>query len=165
MLRPGTLLALTVCLFGCVSTQPRDQDLTATPDTITVEDLTVWRFDFVDTDQESLGYLLMVFTNDTVDEPTCGNDYWKNMVVLENSLDFDFGVESRPAYTLNGPWLTIDLTASVCYLDHNLIGDMTADGASGFFTFSHKLGGYNIGRFTARPVSRARSAESVDWPG
>lgn len=165
MLRPGTLLALTVCLYGCISTQPRDQDLAATPDAQSVEDATVWRFDFVDTDKESLGHLLLVFTQDSVDEPTCGNDHWKNMVVLENSLDFDFGVESRPAYTVNGPWLTIDLTASVCYLDHNLIGDITPDGASGFFTFSHKLGGYNIGRFTARPVFWERPAESVDWPG
>ena len=165
MFRPSTLLTLIVCLYGCVSTQPSDQDLAATPATYTVEDQTVWRFDFVDTDQESLGYLLMVFTDDSVNEPTCGNDYWKNMLVLENSLDFDFGVESHPAYTVRGPWLTIDLTASVCYFDYKLIGDITPDGASGFFTFTHKLGGDYLGRFTARPVSWERPAESEDWSG
>ncbi len=92
MFRPSTLLALIVCLYGCTSTEPRDQNLAATPDAETVPHQTVWQFEFVDTDQESLGYLLMVFTNDNVVEPTCGNDDWKNMVVLENSLDFDFGV-------------------------------------------------------------------------
>jgi len=153
MLRPTTLLALIISLYGCTSTQPRSQNLVAMPDTKIAADQAVWRFDFVDTNHESLGYLVLAFTEDSVDEPTCGNDYWKKIVVLEDSLDFDFGVESRPAYTVNGPWLTIDLTASVCYLDHNLIGDITRGGASGFFTFSHNLGGYNIGRFTARPVS------------
>ena len=153
MRRPITLFALMVCVYGCTSTQSRSQDLAATPDTETRAYPAVWRFDFVDNNHESLGYLLLAFTEDSVNEPTCGNDYWKNMVVLEDNLEFDFGVESRPAYTVNGPWLTIDLTASVCYIDHNLIGDITPDRASGFFTFSHKLGGYNIGRFTARPVS------------
>ena len=165
MFRPSTLIALIFCLYGCTYSQPRSQDLATETDTEPVAHQAVWRFDFVDTDHNTLGYLLLAFTNDSIDEPTCGNDYWKKMVVLEDSLDFDFGVESRPAYTVNGPWLTIDLTASVCYIDHNLIGDITEDGASGFFTFSHKLGGYNIGRFTARPISRERLAESEDLPG
>ena len=123
--------------------------------------LAVWRFDFVDTHHESLGHLLLAFTNESIDEPSCGNDYLKKMVVLEDGLDFDFGVESRPAYSINGPWLTVDLTASVCYIDHKLIGDITQGGAAGFFNYSHKLGGYNIGRFTARPFSVARPANSA----
>jgi len=146
-----------LCIGGCTSIPPGKLELAAA-DTERPRCQDVWQFDFVDTNNESLGYLLLALTDDSVAEPTCGNDYWKKMVILEDSLDFDFGVESRPAYTVNGPWLTADLTASVCYIGHMLIGEFTPDGASGFFNFSHKLGGYNIGRFTARPYSAERPA-------
>jgi len=159
------LNALILFAYGCTSSQLRSQDVAAATDTEPTVLHAVWQFDFFDTNNQSLGYLLLAFTGEGIDEPTCGNDYWKKMVVLEDRLDFDFGVESRPAYSINGPWLTIDLTASVCYIDHMLIGDITQDGATGFFNFSHKLGGYNIGKFTARPYSGARRTESGDVRG
>ena len=121
-----------------------------------------WRFEFVDIDEKPLGYLVLVFSEDGIDEPTCGKDHWSKMPVLENGLDFDFGVEFRPAYTIHGPWLTIDLTSSVCYLDHILIGNIAPDGVSGFFNLSHKLGGENIGSFTARPVLQVSATGQPD---
>ena len=162
MTRAGIVLALILGNCGCISTQVDDADpdvsLSAKADAADV----AWRFDFVDVDQKPLGFLVLVFSEDRVDEPTCGNDHWSRMPVVENGLDFDFGVEFRPAYTIHGPWLTIDLTSSVCYLDHMLIGNIAPDGVSGFFNLSHKIGGENIGKFTARPVSRA---ETTELPG
>jgi hypothetical protein len=143
--RPSTLLAPLLCLIACSSSP----EIATSDAGETAARNAVWQFDFVDTEQRSRGYLLLAFTDELVDQPTCGNDYWKKIVVLDDGLDFDLSVEPRPAYTVNGPWLTMDLTASVCYLDHKLIGDITPDGASGFFNFSHQLGGYNIGKFTA----------------
>ena len=97
--------------------------------------------------------MVLAFTETRVGEPICNNDGWSQMLVLEDKLNFDFGVRLRPAYLISGPWLTIDLTSSICYLDHNLIGNITPEGASGFFTSSHRIGGQNIGKFTAGPVS------------
>ena len=141
---------MILCLCGCASSQTDSDEQSATSG---VAPAAAWRFDFVDTENKSLGYLVMAFSDQPVDEPTCGYDYWKKMVVLDDKLDFDFGAEFQPAYTIFGPWLTIDLTASVCSIDHNMIGDISADGASGHFTLSHKIGGNNLGRFTAHPVS------------
>jgi hypothetical protein len=143
-------------VIGCASTQ-QDPATTSAPDS--ADNQAIWRFDFVDSNNESLGYLVLAFTNDEINEPTCGNDHWKKMVVIDDELDFDLGMESSPAYFLNGPWLTIDLTASYCYIDHMLIGEMTPNTASGFFNYSHQLGGYNIGRFTAWPNSGTGPAE------
>jgi hypothetical protein len=159
--RSSNWIVLILILCGCISQQREEQQSAATTDANPVVHDVAWRFDFVDNDENSFGFLTMVFTAERIDEPTCGNEHWKKMLILEDRLNFDFGVETRPAYTVHGPWLTIDLTASICYLDHNLIGDITSDGASGFFTFSHKIGGHNIGKFTARPVSTPRSIETT----
>ena len=100
-----------------------------------------------------LEYMVLAFTDKKIDEPACGRNEWAKMLVLEDSLDIDFGVNPQPAYLILGPWLRIDLTASACYLNHNLIGDISPDGASGHFTLTHKIGGRYLGKFTARPVS------------
>lgn len=165
LLRPGIPFVLLLCLCACASSEPVDQAQTASDGAASQSQQPVWRFDFVDDNQDSLGYLLLAFTAEAVDEPTCGKDYRKKMRVVEDRLDFDLGVEAQPAYSINGPWLTIDLTASVCYIDHNLIGDITDDGATGFFTYSHRLGGRSIGSFTAHPVSATSSSEPADFPG
>lgn len=156
------MLALVSC--ACVSSQAVDAVPPDRPDDESGRINATWRFEFVDRNGKSMGHMLLVFTADKIDQPTCGNDDWQKMLVLEDNLDFDFGVDSRPAYSLHGPWLTIDLTSSVCYLDHILIGDMTPNAASGFFNLSHQIGGENIGRFTAKPLSnlsRDASDESV----
>ncbi len=112
-----------------------------------------WRFDFVNLEKEPLGHLVLVFTTDAIDEPTCGYAHWKKAVVLEDGLNFDFGTEFRPAYTIFGPWLTMDLTSASCNIDHTLIGDIGPDEASGTFNLAHPLGGSNLGRFTAQPTT------------
>jgi hypothetical protein len=139
------------CLGACASANYDSGQLA--PEAEEAADM-AWRFDFVDTMDSPMGYMVMVFTDEKVDEPTCGKDEWAKMLILEDSLDIDFGVDPRPAYLIMGPWLRIDLTASVCYLNHNLIGDISPENASGYFTFTHKIGGRYIGKFTARPVSK-----------
>jgi len=155
------LVAVILGAVGCASSPPDERDSEDKADGEAVTMAATWRFDFVDTDEKSMGHMLLVFTEDRIDEPTCGNDSWQKMQVLEDNLDFDFGVDSRPAYSIHGPWLTIDLTSSVCYLDHVLIGNIAAESASGFFNMSHQIGGQNLGSFTAQPISK-KSAEGAD---
>jgi hypothetical protein len=143
-------ILLIWCLGACASTKNDSSQLA--PDAKEAADM-AWRFDFVDTTDSPMGYMVMAFTTERVDEPTCGKSDWAKMLILEDNLDIDFGVDPRPAYLIMGPWLRIDLTASVCYLNHNLIGDITPESASGYFTMTHKVGGSYIGKFTARPVS------------
>ena len=135
MPRPAILLALILCFCASVSTQEHQQGHAAEPNAKTTAEEAAWRFEFVDTNDDPLGYMVLAFTETQVGEPICDNDGWSQMLVLEDELNFDFGVESRPAYLISGPWLTIDLTSSVCYLDHNLIGNISPGGASGFFYF------------------------------
>ena len=94
-----TLIALILFAYGCSSSQLRSQDVAAATDTDSTVLHAVWQFDFVDTNNESLGYLLLAFTDEGIDEPTCGNDYRKKMVVLEDRLDFDgrnHGIRKSP---------------------------------------------------------------------
>jgi len=152
--RFSILPVLVCCLCACVSTKHSSRLTESAPDAeIAAEDV-AWRFDFIDTAGSSMGFMVLVFTDEKIDEPTCGNDNWARMIILEDALDIDFGVDPRPAYSLRGSWLRIDLTASVCYLNHNLIGDISPEGASGYFTLTHKIGGRYIGKFTASPVSQ-----------
>ena len=103
-----TSTVVILCLCGCASSQTDGDDQLLTSGAAAAA---AWRFDFVDTEDKSLGYLVMAFTDQQVDEPSCGYDYWKKMVVLDDKLDFDFGAEFQPAYTIFGPWLTIDTQA------------------------------------------------------
>jgi len=143
-------ILLVLCLGGCASTNHDSSQLA--PDAEAAD--LAWRFDFVDTTDSSIGYIVLAFTEEKIDESACGRNEWAKMLVLEDNLDIDFGVDLRPAYFILGNWLRIDLTSSVCYLNHNLIGDISPDGASGHFTLTHKIGGRYIGKFKARPASK-----------
>lgn len=150
-------IMLVLCLGGCASTNHDSSQLTPTLDAEAAD--LAWRFDFVDTTDAPIGYMVLAFTDEKIDEPACGRNEWAKMLVLEDSLDIDFGVVPQPAYLILGPWLRIDLTASVCYLNHNLIGDISPDGASGHFTLTHKIGGSYLGKFTASPVSKVTGGQ------
>ena len=160
-MRLGILIVLVVGSWGCASVQTDGLEPEVAVGIDSNSAPATWRFDFVDKEDDPMGYMVLQFTDEKINEPTCGNDDWSLMRVLEDNLDFDFGVDSRPAYYIHGPWLTIDLTSSVCYLDHNLIGNIDTVGASGFFNVSHKIGGQNIGRFSAAPVSTATKPNSA----
>ncbi len=152
LFRLKVFAVFVACLCGCVSTSADRQAATSQAQAGLNADLATWKFDFVDTNEDSLGHLVMAFTNESIGEAGCVDEHWRQLLVDEDRLDYDLGAELRPAYTLRGPWLTINLTASVCHIDHNLIGTISPDGASGYFTFSHDLGGHNIGRFFAQPI-------------
>jgi hypothetical protein len=111
----------------------------------------VWVFSVQDPQKESMGHIMLHFTGESVAAP-CDNRGWKRAVIFEDKIDYDFGFELQPAYRVHGYWLTVDLTASVCGAGHLFNGDLGDDGASGFFNYSHRLGGNNIGTFIAVPV-------------
>ena len=58
----------------------------------------------------------------------------------------------QPTYEIRGPWITIDLTGTICNVGYRFLGELGDDGATGFFNYSHKMGGENIGRFVATPI-------------
>lgn len=92
----------------------------------------------------------MLFTDDAVGSDACVGDHWRKALVMGNKLDFDFGVELQPAYNIDGPWLTVELTASSCSLHHRFVGDVSNDGATGSFHYVHALGATIIGTFSAK---------------
>ena len=122
----------------------------------------VWTFRILDRDDRPMGDIVLLLTNENPDAGSCANAGWRKAIVIDDTVDFDFGFEKSPAYSVHGRWLTVDLTASICELDHNLVGEIDEQGASGFFNFAHSLGGYNVGKFVATPGGGRPAAEPVD---
>jgi hypothetical protein len=112
----------------------------------------VWHFYVVDEENRELGRISLLLTGEQVSSDSCVDDYWKKAIVMDSDVDFDFGVDMSPAYHLNGPWLTVELTSSSCSLRHRFVGDATEDGATGSFHYIHSLNAQIIGSFTAKPT-------------
>ena len=140
------LIIIIVLIAGCAVNESKTQ---TEPEHFPA----IWLIRFIDAEEQSLGYLKLRLTDEFVDGNYCGNDYRKKAFVIEDELDVDVGMDKQPAYHLDGFWIKIDLTASVCYTNYMLIGGIDREEASGFFNYTHPLGGYNIGRFAANPVS------------
>jgi hypothetical protein len=117
----------------------------------------VWDIEFFDRDRNGLGSIRIALTNEPVDDQYCGEPFYRKAVILEDELDFDIGMEKRPAYSISFFWLKLDLTASVCHTNFLLMGNIDPTQASGFFTYAHPLGGEYLGRFTALPVDSGDS--------
>lgn len=152
------LLSITVLvgLFGCTMNKPdadADADIfvaSLTPPAWHYSD--TWIFRVVNDRQRELGEIVLLLTGKKTSADSCAENGSNKAVVINNSLDIDFGFELDPAFTLHGRWLRIDLTASTCDVDHVLYGEVNAKSANGFFNYSHPLGGYNIGTFRATPA-------------
>jgi hypothetical protein len=170
----ATSIVIAACLLagGCEASGPGkarparmtypDMMSQATPDNW--RRARAWVFEFVDQQQRDMGSMTLLFTAEAVDDDSCADRHWKRARILADRLDFDFGFDLYPAYTISGPWLTIDLTSSICSVDHNLIGELSDDGASGHFTVSHSIGGENVGTFRARAADGAGAQVSRKEP-
>ena len=112
----------------------------------------VWHFYVLDEQQRKLGRISLLLTDEQITSDYCVDDYWKKAIVMDSDLDFDFGVELLPAYHLNGPWLTVELTSSSCSLRHRFVGDADNDGATGSFHYIHSLNATIVGSFSAKPT-------------
>jgi hypothetical protein len=148
---PGLLgsIFILLCLASCASKkQPDYSGLFAQLTPARWQQPGVWDFHMVDQQHKSMGHMLLRLTGESVTS-ACDDADWKRAVIVEDELDYPFGFELQPAYRVHGNWLTIDLTASVCGADHLLNGELEGAGASGFFNYSHRLGGNNIGTFVA----------------
>lgn len=108
----------------------------------------VWDFHIVDKQKESIGTIRLHLSGESV-ATECDDHDWMRAVIIYDAIQYDFGFKLRPAYRVHGNWLTVDLTATVCGADHLFNGELGDDSASGFFNYSHRLGGNNIGTFTA----------------
>jgi hypothetical protein len=157
MLRTSSSAACTVLLlllFGCATTKS-NVNYDAYFEQLTPgrwQQPGTWRFEVVDNQQRSLGHILLLLSGQDTDSEDCVDEGWKKAVVLVDTLDVDFGFDINPAYNIHGRWLTIDLTATVCDADYKLFGQLDGENAAGNFNYSHLLGGYNIGTFTASLV-------------
>jgi hypothetical protein len=144
------LLIVLFLLTGCATSNHKDYGgLIAQLTPARWRQPGTWDFIILDREEHSLGHIVLRLTGEDVGADACDRDQWKRAVVLESSLTFDFGFVVQPAYRVHGRWLTVDLTASMCYADHILDGELDNEGASGFFNYHHNLGGDNIGTFTA----------------
>ncbi len=149
----GCLTVAWLCLVaGCVTTTPETEsrDGGLIPDAWLYAN--AWKFELFDQADQSIGHVTLLLTHQPATGGRCTEGRWLHAVLVENEADIDFGLELKPAYQISGPWIRIDLTASLCDLDYVLIGDMLEDGGRGFFNYSHALGGRPIGRFTAEPL-------------
>ena len=153
MSRIIVIASLLVLVSGCASDPPTR---VGSDDNESVS--AVWRFDFFDTDDRSIGHIVFAFTTEEFDDRDCKRGDWSKAVILEDALDFDFRTDVSPAYFIRGAWLRVDLTAESCSINHNMIGDIKRNKARGFFTMSHQLGGDSLGKFTGRALAQD------DWP-
>lgn len=142
-----TLLSL-VLMCGCAAAPATDE-----PDPGRIP--AVWDFEFVDADKQPLGSIRLRFRSERIDESYCGEAYFMKADVLQNDLQLDIYKSLQPAWHVFAYGLSIDLTASSCNTNYLLIGSMNATEASGYFNYSHPLGGEYMGRFTGAPVHQA----------
>ena len=143
------IFVLSVCLSACTANDSKPE----TDSDASGQFPVIWDIQIFDKEQQPLGNLKIRLTEEPVDDDYCGYDYFRKAIVLEDNLKADLqGIEKQPAYHIGALWLTIDLTASVCWADYILMGDINKEEAKGFFNYSHPFGGYNIGSFTASPV-------------
>jgi hypothetical protein len=148
----GSMIML-FCLTGCASN--KQVNFGAFFAQLTPEPWThpgVWDFQVKNSQNESIGELRMHLTGESASE-FCDDGDWKRADIIHGSIDYDFGFDLRPAYRVHGNWITLDLTAAVCGADHLLNGELSDTGASGFFNYSHRLGGNNVGTFIAVPAA------------
>ena len=140
-------------LFGCAANNAGPDEFAAglTPPAWRYAD--TWIFLVVDDQQRPLGEIVLLLTATQFSADSCAQKGSMRAVVISNSLDLDFGFDLDPAFTIHDRWLRIDLTAAICDVDHILYGEINAESASGFFNYSHPLGGYNIGTFSASPAT------------
>ena len=147
----GSMIIL-LCLTGCASN--KQANFGALFAQLTPERWKqpgVWDFQVTSSQNESMGELRMHLTGESVSE-SCDDGDWKRAVIIHGSIDYDFGFDLRPAYRVHGNWITLDLTAAACGADHLFSGELSNDGAIGFFNYSHRLGGNNVGTFVAVPA-------------
>jgi hypothetical protein len=148
------VLAGALCLSACTATKKTidDRALIASMTPTQWRDGGTWYFDVVDNDQNSIGHIVLLLTGDEVAENACLGNHWKNAIVLDNDLDYDFGFDIVPAYHVNGTLLAVELTASSCSVHHRFVGEATSEGASGSFHYLYSLNGDVVGAFTATTV-------------
>ena len=148
----GSMIIL-LCLTGCASN--KQANFGALFAQLTPERWKhpgVWDIQIKNSQNESMGELRLHLTGERASE-FCDDADWKRADIIHGTIDYDFGFDLRPAYRVHGNWITIDLTAAVCGADHLLNGELSGDEASGFFNYSHRLGGNNIGTFIAVPAA------------
>lgn len=141
------LIPFILLLSACAPVEPKD-------DLSQQSFPAVWDVRFFGKQGEGLGSMRLELTTEPIDDAYCGKPYFWKAVVLESDIDVELWRDVQPAYHIYARWLSVDLTASTCNVNYVLMGNIDRESASGFFNFSHPLGGENLGRFEAVPVVR-----------
>lgn len=139
------LIALLI-LAGCAPVEPRDD---ASQNTFPA----IWDIEFFGKQDERIGTMRLGLTTEPIDDGYCGQPYFRKAIVIDSDMEVEMWRDVQPAYHIYAYWLSVDLTASSCNVNYVLLGNIDRESASGFFNFSHPLGGENLGRFEARPVT------------
>lgn len=111
-----------------------------------------WDIEISTPDEQPMGNIVLRFTAEPAGEDLCADTGWYEAIIMEDNLDYDLGEGSQAAYLISGPWLTIDLSADACNVDHKLVGQLFEDRASGNFNYIARFGGRHLGKFVAEPI-------------
>lgn len=153
-----------VCLLASCETPPRPVNypgLVASVTPAAWSQPALWDFEVFDKSGQPAGGVVLYFTEEPVTSDFCAAPHWRKAIVVYDDLDIEFDFDKQAAYSISGPWLTMDLTASSCSVDHNFVGQIDDDGARGYFNLAHSLGGKNLGKFIAKPAEPDTTFTSI----
>lgn len=149
------LLTLVLLLnVGCTATSIDYEKLSQVPTPPNWREEGTWKFNLFDKEARSLGYVIMTFEH-TPAEYSCGGANDLSITVVDSEITEEtsigyFGL--RPAYSITGSHINIDLTAQVCDINNVLQGQITEMGAEGLIFLGGLMGRAHRGTFSAEAV-------------
>lgn len=150
---------ITIFLFlniGCTATRIDYEKLSQIPTPPNWQEEGTWQFNLFDKEDRPLGHAIMIFEH-TPAQYSCGGANDLSITVLSSEIIEgitigDFGL--RPAYSITGSHINIDLTAHICDINDVLQGQITETGAKGLIFLGGLMGRTHRGKFSAEVVPR-----------
>ena len=110
-----------------------------------------WVIVILDKKGELSRRITMRFTHE--EAKSCTSGVWNKIEVINEFPERAAEYIGKPAFSLGGAAITIDLTANLCDNSHLLRGHVQEVGISGKYFTSHLLGGEDKGVFYAVPAA------------
>ena len=157
------LCLIIIFLTGCVSVEEAEYQqylieyrrMISQPTPDIWERNNLWHFTLTNASNNIVSTMILEFTEEVVQACTSGD--WKQIVIRQErpiareTEPSDF--PSKPAYVLNGSYLTIDLNSTLCGGGHELVGEINDLGVAGDRRSVHIFGGEHLGSFIGMPVN------------
>ena len=148
---------LSLLLAACTTTAPAPswdyQSLVARPTPASWASGAVWSFTI--TDRSGKPETLMFRVSSDLAK-TCISGEWRKLELIGGKAGTFAGVESQPAYSVEGSFLWISLNSNLCDADNDLRGELNGN----TFTGEHTFGGVT----GDRPVGVVQG-QMVRWSG